>query len=70
MYRKFDLAAAWKAAMEAGTATCRGGCGDPATRMKLDGHKPGTYCGACWREVATGHVPPLDWPRGARRRRR
>ena len=72
MYRKkeeFDLLKAWKAALEAGTAVCRGGCGDRPTRLKPDGVKPGTYCAGCLREVVHGHVPPLDWPRGTRRRR-
>lgn len=67
---RFDLKAAWTAAIRAGTAVCRGGCGDPPTKLKLNGYRPGTYCAGCFREVAYGTIPKLDHPKSRSKVRR
>lgn len=65
--RKFDLKKAWSEAIAAGTALCRGGCGDRPTVMRLEGRHAGCWCRECWREVAYGLVSGPPRPSGRRR---
>lgn len=58
--REFDLKKAWEDAIQAGTALCRGGCGDRPTIVRLHGKNSGCWCRGCWAEVSRGVIPTLD----------
>ena len=58
--REFDLKKAWEYAIRAGTALCRGGCGDKPTILRLYGRNSGCWCRGCWAEVSMGVIPTLD----------
>lgn len=47
---------------------CGGGCGDPATLVKLRGKRTGAFCRACWGELYYNRTPKLDRPKGLKRR--
>lgn len=47
---------------------CMAGCGDKASKIKLQGKRTGAFCGGCYGEIFNGRIPRLDPPKGSRRR--
>lgn len=64
--RAFDLRQAWIEAIAAGSALCRGGCGDRPSVLRMEGRLAGCWCRECWREVAHGEVSGPPRRRGRR----
>jgi hypothetical protein len=55
-----------KTEFDEGREECHAGCGEQAKELRLFGKRVGAWCKGCWKELAEGHIPPLDKPKGAR----